>query len=169
MARAWAALGSDKVESWDQKNANIFQVFRIQDAVRFLSIGAIMVVAGFGIYNILNMTVMQKRRDVAILRSMGWATRDVVALFLVQGLILGFSGIALGLSFGFGLSFYLETIPLGEGPFGGGVGHLLVSRAPSIYLQAALLALASTLLASVLPARAAGRLSPIEIIRRGAE
>lgn len=168
MASAWSAVSSDKVESWDQKNASLFDVFRIQDAVRFISIGAIMVVAGFGIYNVLNMTVVQKRRDVAILRSVGYGPWDVVWLFLAQGLLLGACGVALGLAFGYGLSFYLETIPLGEGPMGG-TGRLIVSRDPSIYLQAAGLALGSALIASVLPARAAGRLSPIEIIRQGAE
>lgn len=168
MASAWAAIGSDKVESWDQKNANIFEVFRIQDAVRFISIGAIMVVAGFGIYNVLGMTVLQKRRDIAILRAVGYGPWDVVRLFLAQGVALGAGGTALGLLFGWGLSFYLETIRLGDSPMGG-VGHLLVSREPAIYVQAAALAMTSALIASFLPARAAGRLAAIEIIRRGAD
>jgi lipoprotein-releasing system permease protein len=169
VATAWSRLSAEKVESWDQKNANIFSVFRIQDAVRFLSIGAIMIVAGFGIYNVLNMTVMQKRRDVAILRSMGYATRDIVALFFTQGLLLGLVGTALGLTFGYLVSYYLETIPIETGNIGLGVDHLLVSRDPYIYLQSALLALGSATIASLLPAAAAGRLAPIDIIRSGAE
>ena len=167
--RHWSALSPEKVESWDQQNANLFSVFALQDAIRFLSIGAIMIVAGFGIYNVLNMTVVQKRRDIAILRSMGYSSGDVVWLFFSQGLILGLSGVALGLGFGYLLGLYLQTVPFGSSPLGRGAGHLLISFNPAIYLQAALHAMTATLLASVLPARAAGKLAPIEIIRAGTE
>jgi lipoprotein-releasing system permease protein len=95
LATAWANFGPEKVESWDQINANVFDVFRIQDAIRFLSIGAIMVVAGFGIYNVLNMMVIQKRRDIAILRSMGYSTREIISLFFTQGFLLGITGVAI--------------------------------------------------------------------------
>lgn len=169
IASTWASISQEKVESWDQRNASIFSVFKIQDAVRYLSIGAIMIVAGFGIYNVLNMTVMQKRRDVAILRSIGYSGGDIVTLFLSQGLILGCTGIVMGLTFGYAFSFYLETIPIGASPMGAGSGHLMISRDPMIYVHAAVLALSSALLASILPARAAGKLTPIEIIRSGAE
>lgn len=169
LANAWSAISPEKVESWDQQNANLFSVFALQDAIRFLSIGAIMIVAGFGIYNVLNMTVVQKRRDIAILRSMGYSAGDVVWLFFSQGLILGVSGVALGLGFGYVLGLYLQTVPFGASPLGRGAGHLLISFDPAIYLQAASLAMLASLLASVLPARAAGRLAPIEIIRAGAE
>lgn len=170
IARTWSAFGPEKVESWDQKNASFFSVFRIQDIVRYLSIGSIMIVAGFGIYNILNITVVQKRRDIAILRSMGYTTGDVVTLFFTQGLILGVAGTVLGLAFGYAFSFYLETIQITMGgAVGMGLDHLLVARTPSIYLQSAALALASAALASILPARSAGRLSPIDVIRSTAE
>lgn len=169
LATTWSALSPEKVESWDQQNVSLFSVFALQDAIRFLSIGAIMIVAGFGIYNVLNMTVVQKRRDIAILRSMGYSSNDVVWLFFSQGLILGLSGVALGLGFGYLLGLYLQTVPFGATPLGRGAGHLLISFSPAIYLQAALLAMMATLLASVLPARAAGKLAPIEIIRAGTE
>lgn len=168
LATAWANFGPEKVESWDQINANVFDVFRIQDAIRFLSIGAIMVVAGFGIYNVLNMMVIQKRRDIAILRSMGYSTREIISLFFTQGFLLGITGVALGLSSGYGICLYLRTIPFKGNPMQS-AGYMLVSTAPEIYLQAGFLALATACLASVLPARAAGKLTPIEIIRSGAE
>lgn len=170
IADAWSALSEEKVESWDQKFSNIFSVFRIQDMVRFLSIGAIMVVAGFGMYNVLNIMVTQKRRDIAILRSMGYAASDVVQIFFIQGLVLGTAGAVLGLSFGYLLSFYLETIRISAGgPVGIGIDHLLVSREPAIYIQSAALALSSASIASILPAASAGRLSPIQIIRTTVE
>lgn len=167
IATTWARLSPEKVQSWDQLFANVFSIFRIQDAVRYLSVGAILVVAGFGIYNVLSMTVMQKRQDIAILRSMGYSGRDIIWLFFAQGLLLALSGAALGLGFGYFFSLYIETIPFVAGPVGPGVGHLLVSFDPVIYLQAALLAIVSASIASILPARAAGKLTPIDIIRAG--
>lgn len=167
IANSWASLSPEKVQSWDQINESIFNVFRIQDAVRFLSIGAIMIVAAFGIYNVLNMTVMQKRRDVAILRSMGYSTGEIVSLFFTQGLMLGVTGTLSGLTFGYFLCLYLKTLPF-RGPMGG-PGHMMVSMDPQIYIYAAMLALCSACIASILPAYSAGRLEPIEIIRTGAE
>jgi len=171
IASTWSSLGQEKVESWDQLNANIFEVFRLQDAIRYVSIGAILVVAAFGIYNVLNMTVMQKRKDIAILRSLGYQSRDIIVLFFSQGVILGFSGALLGAIFGYLFSRYMQTIPFAGGPMGGRGpgGTLIISYDPKIYIQAVSLALLSAIFASLLPARAAGKLTPIEIIRAGAE
>ncbi len=169
MSNTWSQMSSEKIESWDQKNANIFSLFRIQDAIRYLSIGSIMIVAGFGMYNVLNISVVQKRKDIAILRSMGYTAGDVVRVFLIQGLVLGAAGTAAGLGFGYAFSFYLETIQIGDMPMGMGVNHLIVSRAPSIYLQSASLALFSAVIASILPASEAGKLTPIQIIRSTVE
>jgi lipoprotein-releasing system permease protein len=169
VARAWSGPGPDKAESWDQKNANFVETFRAEDMVRFLSIGAVMLVAAFGIYNVLNMAVVHKRRDIAILRSMGFGALDVLALFFSQGLILGLCGVALGSLAGWGLSLYLRTVSFGGNPMGSGTGHLAVSMDPAIYVQAWVFALLATCVSSALPAWSAARLDPIEIIRAGAE
>jgi len=170
IASTWSTLSQEKVESWDQLNANIFEVFRLQDAIRYVSIGAILVVAAFGITNVLNMTVMQKRKDIAILRSLGYQSRDIVTLFFSQGLILGVAGAFLGAVFGYLFSRYMQTIPFTGGAMSGRAGGtLIISYDPKIYIQAVVLALLSAVFASLLPARAAGKLTPIEIIRAGAE
>jgi lipoprotein-releasing system permease protein len=111
------------------------------------------------------MTVTQKRQDIAILRSMGYDTFDVVMLFFSQGLILGISGAALGLLVGYSLCLYLQTLSFSSPIMP--ASHLQISLSFWIYAQAAALALVSSSLASILPARAAGRLTPIEIIRAG--
>ncbi len=168
-AGAWSRLGPERVESWDELNPSIVNMFKAEDLVRFLAVGAVMLVAAFGIYNVLSMTVVQKRMDIAILRSMGYSFGDVLALFLWQGLVLGACGAALGCLAGWGLGLYLRTVSFGGNPFGAGTGRLAVSLSPSIFIQAALLALLATCLATLLPAWAAGKLNPIEIIRAGAE
>lgn len=168
LASSWRKLSREKVESWDEKNSSIFNVFRLQDAIRFLTIFSIMIVAGFGIYNVLNITVMQKRKDIAILRSLGFTTKDMVKLFLSQGLILGLVGSILGLIIGYLVCLYLQTVPFGGGPMGG-PGTLQISVDPLIYFSAFALAIFSTSIASILPSLAAGKLTPIDIIRSGTE
>jgi len=169
IAKSLSGPGPDKVESWDQKNSNFVETFKAEDMVRFLSIAAVLLVSAFGIYNVLNMTVMQKRKDIAILRSMGYSFGDILTLFFSQGLILGFSGTLLGGLAGWCLCLYLRTVSFGGNPLGAGTGHLAVSLDPAIFLQAGVLALLATSLSSILPAYSAAKLSPIEIIRAGAE
>lgn len=168
MAQDWRQSSHEKVESWDETNANFLSVFKIQNATRYMMIAVILIVAGFGIYNILNMVVNQKRKDIAILRSMGFETAEIVSLFLIQGLILGIIGALTGMVFGYLICNYLETIRFGGGPMGGS-GFLRISYAPLIYVQALILSVACSSFASFLPARAAGRMQPIEIIRAGAD
>ena len=168
MASNWRQLGREKVESWDEINASIFNVFKIQDAIRFLTIFSIMIVAGFGMYNVLNITVMQKRKDIAILLSLGFTNRDIMFLFLFQGLVLGLAGSTLGVIIGYFICLYLQTVPFGGGPLGG-AGYLQISLDPLIYFSAFGFALLSTCLASILPSLAAAKLTPIEIIRSGGE
>lgn len=169
VATNWSKISPEKVQSWDQINSDIFKVFVMQDTIRFMIIAAILVVAGFGIYNVLNMTTIQKRKDIAILKSMGYTTSDIIFLFFFQGLILGVAGATLGLIFGYLFCLYLSTIPFSGGKMTVGAEHLMISFRSQIYLQAGVLAVIASCVASILPARAAGKLNPIEIIRSGTE
>ena len=167
VATLWSKLLPEKSESWAQQNASVFTIFRMQNIMRLLIVAIVMLVAGFGIYNVLMMTVSQKRRDVAILRSMGYGSGEVESLFLFQGLLLGAVGAALGLACGYAACRYLQTLTFGGPPGSVRREHMHIALAPAIYAQAAALALAASGIASFLPARAAGRLTPIEIIRTG--
>jgi lipoprotein-releasing system permease protein len=167
IATAWSELAPERTESWDQQNLNFFYMIRIQNALRFSMISAILIVAGFGIYNVLNMTVNQKRQDIAILRSMGYDTLEIITLFFAQGLILGAIGAAFGLIFGYLFCRYLKTISFMMKTASNPDGNLMISLDPWIYVQGAILALVAASLASILPAKSAGKLTPIEIIRSG--
>jgi lipoprotein-releasing system permease protein len=167
LAHSWAMTSPERVESWGEQNANILSVFRIQTALRFSMILTVLIVAGFGIYNILNMTVNQKRQDIAILRALGYDAFDIVMLFFSQGMIVGVVGAIFGLIFGYWLCRYLQTIQFMVASPMNPMGHLHIALNAGIFLQAALMALLSAGLASILPARAASRLTPIDIIRTG--
>lgn len=161
LADNWKSFSRDKVESWIEVNANFLEIFNLQDFIRYTISVAILLVASFGIYNVLSIMVNQKRREIAILRSIGYAPRRILELFLIQGLLLGAGGAVTGLMLGHLIKRYMGTIKF----TGMGVDHLLMSYRPSIYVVGFLLAFMSSLVASILPARAASKLTPIDIIR----
>lgn len=167
-ARSLAAtlnlLGQEKVQSWDQSNEGIMSVFTTQDIVRNSMTISILVVAGFGIYNILSLAVSHKRREIAILRSMGFEPYDVSFLFLTQGIILGLIGGIVGCLLGLLASYGMSLIQVSEAR-GLGTGRMMISFDYLIYVKAFILALLSSSFASYFPARAAGKLEPIDIIR----
>ncbi len=163
-AQTWSEYTQDKVQSWDQINEGTLSVFKTQDIVRNAMTISILIVAGFGIYNILTMAVTQKKREIAILRSMGYEPKDIMNLFLIQGLILGTAGSTVGAGLGHIFCRLMEQIPVSSQRMIGS-GKMMVSFEPAIYWKAIALGLSSAVVASLLPARNAGSLEPIEIIR----
>lgn len=163
-AALWRDTGNVKVQSWEEANTSSLNVFTMQDIVRYAMTVSILIVAGFGIYNILNILITQKRKEIAILRSMGFEPKDITLIFLIQGLILGFTGGIAGLLFG-----YITCLQLEKVSFGGNVrsatNTIIISYNLAIYTFAFMLAFISTLFASIFPARNAGRLEPINILR----
>lgn len=164
LAREIEARFGERTESWEEQNRNILTVFIIQNAIMYSVTGAILLVAAFGIYNIISTVVFEKTRDIAILKSLGFTEGDVQRLFLVQGLIAGFLGAALGCLIGQlmieGLAqvrFRTET-PAGNDRF-------LLARDWRIYAVASFFAVTSAALAAVIPARRAARLDPVQIVR----
>ncbi|TGL78772.1 ABC transporter permease [Leptospira yasudae] len=164
-AEEWRTMGDEKVLSWQEANTSFFAIFKLQDAIRYSMTAAILTVAGFGIYNILNVIINQKKREIAILRSIGYRPNEVLMIFLMQGVILGVIGGLLGMLIGFLICLRIESLPFTNPLFSAGASTMVISFAPSIYLQAFAQSMVATLIASWIPARSAGKLSPIEIIR----
>lgn len=164
IASQWQLTSRDKVQSWEQANAQFLQIFDVQDYTRLAITAAILIVAGFGIYNVLSIMISQKKKEIAILRSIGYPPKQIMELFLIQGIILGITGAIIGLGLGHLANLYLATVELGFGPSGHST-TLMISYAPSIYIEGFLLAFVSAVLASILPARAASKLTPLDIIR----
>jgi len=164
MAGLWNLMAEEKVESWDQANEGLMSVFSLQDIVRNSMTIAILIVASFGIYNILSLAISHKTREIAILRSMGFEPGDITRLFLTQGMALGAIGGLAGLIFGYLICAYLGTIEV-SADRGLGGNHLFMSYNLSIYFMGFMLAFISACVASVLPARSAGKMEPIDIIR----
>jgi lipoprotein-releasing system permease protein len=163
LAEKWNYTSNDKVQGWEEANASFMSMIKIQDVTRMIITMSILLVAGFGIYNVLSIMISQKHKEIAILRSIGYGPEKILQLFLVQGLLLGFTGGALGLVMGFFLNLYFGSIDLGI-EIGQG-STLIISYSPTIYITAFSAACAASFIASYFPARKASELTPIEIIR----
>lgn len=165
LASSWKRTSYDKVQSWDQSNENLLSIFKTQDIMRFATSGIIILVAAFGIYNILNMVVNQKRKDIAILRSMGYEARDIINLFLLQGITLGVIGGLLGCVIGYFIGRAIGNIDIRPPGARGASGGFEITFRLSVYLLGLLISNSAALAASFFPAYSASKLTPIEIIR----
>jgi lipoprotein-releasing system permease protein len=153
-----------KSVSWAEASEDIVSVLIIRNIIMYSVVSAILVVASFGIYNTLSTIVMEKIRDIAIMKSMGFHARDVQSIFLLEGLIVGAVGSIFGIAFGVGLMKVLSGISL-KPPGGTEVINLPVWWGAEQYALAAAFALASCIAAAYLPARRAGRVHPVDILR----
>jgi lipoprotein-releasing system permease protein len=167
LAREIEARFGDRTESWEEQNRNVLTVFVIQNAIMYSVTGAILLVAAFGIYNIISTVVFEKTRDIAILKSLGFTERDIQWLFLLQGAFAGILGALLGWALA---ALMIEA--LGQVRFGtetpAGNDRFLLARDWRIYAMAGLFALLSAGLAAIIPARRAARLDPVQIVRGAA-
>ena len=100
-ARAEAALGY-KAVSWQEANEALMSVIVIRNVIMYTVVAAILLVAGFGIFNIISTITHEKARDIAILKSLGFRERDMRRLFLIEGLAIGMVGSLLGWLVGLG-------------------------------------------------------------------
>lgn len=154
----------DKVQSWKEINKTFVAIIGVQTAFRIVVIGILAVVISFGIYNIINISVAQKRKDIAILRSLGFSKISIVNLFTIQGFIIGFTGSALGLPIGYTICLKISQIQFSEA-----AGNINISFSPWIYVASVSVGILTTTLAGILPAWGAGKLDPIKVIRDGVE
>lgn len=99
-----------RVETWMQSNANFFRAIDMEKKVMFLILSLIIAVAAFNLVSSLVMLVTDKQADIAILRTLGATPRTVMGVFMVQGMLIGITGIALGVLFGTLLAANLPAI-----------------------------------------------------------
>jgi lipoprotein-releasing system permease protein len=167
LARQIEARFGDRTESWEEQNRNILTVFVIQNAIMYSVVGAILLVAAFGIYNIISTVVFEKTRDIAILKSLGFTEGDIQRLFLVQGIIAGILGAIVGCLLGALMVEALAQVRFGtETPAGN--DRFILARDWRVYVAASLFAVGAAGIAAVIPARRASRLDPVQVVRGAA-
>jgi lipoprotein-releasing system permease protein len=154
-----------KWQSWQERSKDILNLLVVRNVIMYAVISAILLVASFGIYTAVSTSVTDKRRDIAILRAMGFTERDVESIFLIEGLVVGVAGALMGFALGTLLLQILASIPL---TVGGKPLVLPLDRGAGQYAIAGAASLASALVAAWLPARKAASVDPVDILRGAA-
>jgi lipoprotein-releasing system permease protein len=152
-----------KSVSWQEAHEDLLSAFVIRNIIMYTIVGAILLVASFGTFNIISTITHEKARDIAIMKSLGLPEHTVRAMFVLEALMIGFAGGLLGFVLGYLLCLALGTIEI-KSPFMD-VNRLPLAYSPLHYAVAMLVALVSSLAAGYLPASKAARLYPVDIIR----
>lgn len=150
--------------SWQEASEDIMSTLATRNIIMYTVVSAVLIVAAFGIYNVISTVVLEKQRDIAILKSIGFRARDIRRVFLIQGLLLGIAGSAVGLPLGAALMWGLMQIRL---TFPGSTDPvpLPVDWGWRQFVIAVAFAVAAALFAGLLPARKGARVQPVDILR----
>lgn len=155
-----------KTVSWQESSEDIMNTLHIRNIIMYTVVSAVLVVAAFGIYNVISTVVMEKHRDIAILKSMGFTAQDVRRIFLVQGVVLGMFGNLLGIPLGCAMMFGLMQIEM-KTPWSSDPVQMPIDWNWPQFLIAAVFALAAASAAAFLPARKGAKLKPVDVLRGG--
>ena len=145
-------------------NAQFETGTNIRNLITYVVSITLLIVAGFGIYNILNMLIYEKMNDIAILKATGFSGGDVQKIFISQAVIIGLVGGILGLILGFGVSVLISYTPFDTEALPT-IETYPVNFDPNFYIIGIVFAMISTFLAGYLPAQKAQEIDPVEIIR----
>lgn len=167
LARAIEAELGYKTVAWTEANQDILALLVVRNLIMYTVVAAILVVASLGIYNTLSTVALEKTRDIAILKSMGFHARELQRIFLLQGLAVGVLGSVIGLLLGAALMLGLAQVEI-RPPGAVDTTPLPLYWGADQFGLAAGFALLSSLAAAWLPARKAANLQPVDILRGAA-
>ena len=150
--------------SWQEREESTLQLFLMLRVSAGITVSLIILLAGFGIFNVLTMSVLAKVKEIAILRSMGYRRIDISAIFLWQGALVGAVGSVLGCLLGALMTWGVGHIPIRiRGLLY--ANHFLVTWDWRHYFWATVLAIVAVFIASYVPARRAAELAPVATLR----
>ena len=153
---------------WMQMNQNLFSALKLEKTVMFIILALIVLVAAFNIASTLIMMVMEKTKDIAILKAMGATNKSIRKIFVFKGIVIGSIGTILGVFLGFILCTVLKYYQFIELP--GDVYYITTLPVKLELLDVVIIAsaaMAISFLATLYPARQASKLDPVEAIRYG--
>ena len=155
-----------KSVSWQEASEDLLSTLTIRNTIMYTVVSAVLIVAAFGIYNVISTVVMEKHRDIAILKSIGFHASDIQKIFLIQGVLLGLTGCVLGLPLGMLLMGALMQIRF-KPPGSSDIVSMPLDWGWTQFAIAASFAIGAATLAAYLPARKAAHVQPVDILRGG--
>lgn len=155
-----------KSVSWQEASEDLLSTLAIRNIIMYSVVSAVLIVAAFGIYNVISTVVMEKHRDIAILKSMGFHASDIQRIFVTQGVILGIIGSLLGMPLGSLLMLTLMQVEFTP-PGSTELVHMPLDWGWMQFAIASGFAMAAAVFAAYLPAKKGARLQPVDILRGG--
>lgn len=152
------------MEDWEAANASILAGTVIRNVMTIVVCVTLLIVAGFGIYNIMNMNIINKMKDIAILKATGFQGNDITGIFLLQSLMIGIGGGIVGLLIGLGVSYLLSRTPFPAGEVVR-MSTFPVNFKLFHYLAGLFFGFLTTLFAGYFPSKRAAKVDPVQIIR----
>lgn len=150
-----------KVEDWKTSSADVLSSNKTRESMMGSISLCILVIAGFGIYNILSSTIMQKINDIAILKATGFKGSDVIRIFVYEAVAMGFIGTLIGLGIGAVLIGIMSKMYMGPP-----VGYFPITFQFPLFFKSFVLGIVITFCAGFFPARKAAKIDPVEIFRK---
>lgn len=154
-----------KARDWTEINRNIFTALALEKYLYFIVLLLIVLVAAFNIIATLIMVVMEKRKDIAVLKSMGASSQSIGRIFIYKGAIIGIIGTLLGTLFGYVGCWVLKHYPIGLPPDVFYTSTLPVKIYSSTFVIVGAASILICLLATIYPSRQAANLPPVEVLR----
>ena len=151
---------------WIEMNKNLFAALTLEKITMFIILTFIILVASFNIVSTLMMNVVEKQREIAILKAMGATKRGIMAIFVVQGLLIGIVGTVMGVTGGYLIGYLVNTYHIISLPADVYyLSHLPMKMNPRDFVLVSMAAMAISFSATIYPAWQAARLDPIEPLR----
>ena len=165
LAKVFEQKYNYKAEDWETANSSVTASNLIRNVLTYVVSITLLIVAGFGIYNIMNMAISNKLKDIAILKAQGFARKDIIQIFLSQSLIIGTLGAITGIMLGFGLSYALSCTPFPATNSFISLKFFPVLFNPLHYFFAVIFGIITTLIAGLMPSIKASKIDPVAILR----
>lgn len=153
-----------KADDWATANSSVMATNIVRNVLTYVVSLALLIVAGFGIYNIMNMTIAGKMKDIAILKAQGYTGKDIITIFLSQSLIIGLIGAVVGIILGFILSYAISRVPFPQSDLIS-LKYFPVLFETKFYILGFLFGIITTFMAGLMPSVKASRLDPVAILR----
>jgi lipoprotein-releasing system permease protein len=165
--RITADLGDQYLtQDWADMNRSLFSALSLEKMAISITIGLIVMVAALNIIASLVLLVMEKSRDIAILKTMGASARSIMTIFMLQGLIIGLVGTTVGASLGYTLAYFLDRYRLIRIPTDVyQVSHVPFTVLPSDFAVVVASAIVICFVATLYPSRQAAKLDPVQALR----
>jgi len=164
LSKTWSIKYNSKAEDWETSNSSVMAGTLVRNVLTVVVSVTMLIVAGFGIYNIMNMTIANKMKDIAILKAEGFARKDIIQIFLSQSLMIGLLGALSGILLGFSLSYALSWVPFPSNDFIG-LKYFPVIFNPKHYAFGIIFGILTTFLAGLMPSIKASKVDPVAILR----